>query len=122
MQTDEQFTVARVGYDAVVVAARGDLDLASAPRLEAALDRATRIGLANVIADLGAVTFVDSASLGTLLACAQKLRMNGGELVLVTEDPRIIGRLQRTRLDAVVRLERSLTDAVRDVVARAAAV
>jgi anti-anti-sigma factor len=96
------------------------LRAASTPLLEAALDRAIRTGVASVVADLGAVTFLDSAGLSTLLTCAQKLRMNGGELVVVTDDPRIVGVLERSRLDVVVRLERSLTEALRQVLPRPA--
>ena len=120
MHADEQFTVARVGSDSVVVAAKGEIDFASTPLLEAALDRANRAGVGSVVADLRAVTFLDSAGLSTLLTCAQKLRMNGGELVVVTGDPRIVGVLERSRLDVVVRLERSLTDALRQVLPRPA--
>jgi len=122
MQTDEQFAVARVGTDAAVVAARGELGLASAAEFEGALETASDLGVGRVIADLAAVTILDSAGLGILLTSAQKLRMNGGELVVVTDDPRIIGLFERTRLDLVVRLERSLLDAVSGLVPRPAAV
>jgi len=122
MQTDEQFAVARVGTDAAVVAARGELGLASAAEFEAALETASDLGVGRVIADLAAVTILDSAGLGILLTSAQRLRMNGGELVVVTDDPRIIGLFERTRLDLVARLERSLLDAVSGLVPRPAAV
>ena len=122
MHPDEQFAVARVGLDAAVVAARGELDLASAPRFESALETASEIGVGRVIVDLASVTFLDSAGLGILLTCAQKLRMNGGELIVVTDDPRIVGVLERTRLDVVVRHERSLSEAVSEFVPRRAAV
>ena len=122
MQTDEQFAVARVGTDAAVVAARGELGLASAAEFKAALETASDLGVGRVIADLAAVTILDSAGLGILLTSAQRLRMNGGELVVVTDDPRIIGLFERTRLDLVARLERSLLDAVSGLVPRPAAV
>ena len=120
MQTDEQFTVARVGSDAGVGAAKGEIDVASTPRFEAALDRANRVGSGFVVADLCAVTYLDSGGLSTLLTCAQKLRANGGELVVVTDDPRIVAVIERVRLDVVVRLERSLADALREVLPRPA--
>jgi anti-sigma B factor antagonist len=122
MQTAQGFDIAQLGVDVYLVAARGELDVATAPGLREALGTARERGASRLIADLGAVTFLDSAGLGVLVTCAKQLRMNGGELVVVTDDPRIVRVFEITGLDAVVRVERSLIEAVNELAGRPAAV
>ena len=122
MQAGEGFDIAQLGIDAYMVAARGELDVATAPALREALDTARARGARRLIADLAAVTFLDSAGLGVLVTSAKQLRMNGGEFVVVSDDPRIIRVFEITGLDAVVRVERSLVEAVSELVGRPAAV
>jgi anti-sigma B factor antagonist len=113
MQAGEGFDIAQLGVDVYMVAARGELDVATAPALREALDTARTRGARRLIADLAAVTFLDSAGLGVLVTSAKRLRMDDGEFVVVSDDPRII---------AVVRVERSLVEAVSELVGRPAAV
>jgi anti-anti-sigma factor len=47
-----------------------------------------------------------------LVTSAKQLRAAGGELVVVTDDPRIVRIFEITGLDDVVRVERSLVEAV----------
>ena len=118
MHSDEGFNIGRLGSDAFIVAARGELDVATAAGLQNALETARGSGARRLIADLAAVTFLDSAALGVIVKSARKLRMNGGELVVVTDDPRIVRVFEITGLDAVVRVERSLVEAVNELVGR----
>ena len=118
MQLEDAFAIGRLGADAFVVAARGELDVATAAGLQNALETARSSGARRLIADLAAVTFLDSAALGVIVKSARKLRMNGGELVVVTDDPRIVRVFEITGLDNVVRLERSLVEAVNELVGK----
>ena len=121
MQDASGFNVAQLGTDAYVVAARGEVDVAAAEGLQQALATARDRGAQRLIVDLAAVTFLDSAGLGVLVRCARQLRMNGGELVAVTDDPRILRVFEITGLDGFVRIERSMVEAVSELVRSPAA-
>jgi anti-sigma B factor antagonist len=118
MHSEEGFTIGRLGSDAYIVAARGELDVATAAGLRNALETARGSGARRLIADLAAVTFFDSAALGVIVTSARQLRMSGGELVVVSDDPRIVRVFEITGLDNVVRVERSLIEAVNELVGR----
>jgi anti-sigma B factor antagonist len=47
----------------------GELDLASAPTLEAAIARLCSNGASEIVFDLGALAFIDSTGLRTILGC-----------------------------------------------------
>jgi len=69
-----------------------------------------------VIVDLAGLTFMDSVALGVLTAAARRLRDDGGVFVVVSQDPRILRVFELTGLDRVFRIERSLAEAVEEVI------
>ncbi len=58
----------------VIVRVTGDLDLALAPRLKGAIDREIAAGHRHFAIDLAGTTFLDCASLGTLVRALAPLR------------------------------------------------
>ena len=54
----------------LIVAARGELDLGTAPDLEAALEEARTAGFERVVLDLSAVTFMDSTGIALVVAAS----------------------------------------------------
>jgi anti-anti-sigma factor len=54
------------------VAPAGELDIASAPRLEAAFDAAERSDAASIVVDLSAITFIDSTGIQLLLRMTER--------------------------------------------------
>jgi anti-sigma B factor antagonist len=64
-----------------VVAATGDLDIVTSPRLDASLTQA-RQASASVVLDLSAVDFMDTSSLAVIVGHWKKLAARGGSLVL----------------------------------------
>jgi anti-sigma B factor antagonist len=76
----------------VVIAVSGELDLASAPALDAELDSATTSGCAVVIVDLRQLEFMDSTGLSILVKAHQRAVDDGRELVLV-KGPQQVQRL-----------------------------
>ena len=69
------------GADGWVVAADGEVDLATSPRLRAALLEAIE-DQDRVLVDLRSVTFLDSTGMAMLLAAADAARRRGTELAV----------------------------------------
>jgi anti-sigma B factor antagonist len=72
-----------------VVEPHGDIDLATAPNLKAALDAARDEGARYVVVDFEDVAFLDSTGIGVLLSAERKLRARGGKLIVVCDAPLI---------------------------------
>jgi anti-anti-sigma factor len=62
------------------VCVRGELDLAGAPELEAALQRAEETGVNDITLDLREVTFIDSSGIRCVLDAYHRTRARGAEL------------------------------------------
>jgi anti-sigma B factor antagonist len=92
--------------DCVVAHVAGDLDLASAGRLEDALAEAPPAP--HVVIDLSDCTFVDSTGIRAISAAARE----APRLSIVTADPGILRTLEITALDRIVAVHASL-DAAR---------
>jgi anti-sigma B factor antagonist len=74
------------GTDAVVVRVRGDLDMSHADVLTETLTEAGAVG-GTVVADLSAVTFIDSSALGALVASGRTLVAAGQRLAIGDRSP-----------------------------------
>ena len=109
-------TTTQVGADAYVVSVAGELDIATAGRLREELELAIGRGARRVIVDLIGLTFIDSVALGVLTEGARRLRADGGVCVVVSQDPRILRVFEITGLDRIFRIERSLAEAVEEVI------
>jgi anti-sigma B factor antagonist len=65
----------------LLVAVRGEIDMASAPQLRELLDTAIDAGITRVTLDCRGLQFLDSSGIGVLVAARKRLG-EGGELVL----------------------------------------
>ena len=72
-----------------VVEPSGEIDLATAPELEACLDALFESGTRRIIIDLRDVTFIDSTGLRALLRARGRLEVTRGILVVVCENASI---------------------------------
>jgi anti-sigma B factor antagonist len=66
----------------VVVTVRGEVDLATANELEAAVTSAFEGAPSTVVLDLEGLTFIDSSGLRTLVSLSQEAASRGGVLAL----------------------------------------
>jgi anti-sigma B factor antagonist len=98
-----------------VVAVDGELDLAAAPGLAAALDEAIESGKTRLVLDLTGVSFVDSTAMHVVVAAARELRQRLGKLALVGPDPNVRRLVELTRLDLVAPLFESREAALRSL-------
>jgi len=97
---------------AVVVTASGEVDLFTVPRLDAELVTATSGGARVLVVDLSAVTFIDSAGLGVLVAAFKRCRAHGGAMHLVVTSRGVRRPLEVLGLDAVLPVHAGLEEAV----------
>ena len=85
--------------DGVHVGLAGELDLATAPKLEDELKRVEAGDPGVIVLDLQPLSFMDSSGLRALLAADARAREAGRRLVLVRGDERVQRVLRITRLD-----------------------
>jgi len=90
----------------------GEIDMATSPELRQRVVSLVAEGANYVIIDLSAVGFCDSTGLGVLVAVVKRVRTNGGDLRVVTDDPRMIDLFELTRLDRVFGVFHRVDDAV----------
>ena len=95
----------------LIVHVTGDLDLATAPRLEEELSTARAGG--RVVVDLATCTFLDSSGMRVLSSTVRGLEEAGGRLDLVVTEGSVIARaLEITSMDTLVRIHPSLDAAL----------
>jgi anti-sigma B factor antagonist len=98
-----EFAVTEQGPQAghYVIAARGEIDLFTAPELKKTLTDAIEGGGLRLVLDLSDVTFLDSTALGVLIGAVKRLRSRGGALAIVNTDTSIAKTFQITGLDQI---------------------
>jgi anti-sigma B factor antagonist len=105
-------TTAQVGPESYVVALTGDVDMYEAPALERDLAKIASRGGRRVIVDLSSADFIDSTVLKLLVREVKRLRPSGGDVLVVSSDPRILRAFEITGLDRMFTIEPNLRDAV----------
>jgi len=96
----------------VVVAVRGEVDIATAPKLRETLVELASQGAQHVVVDLDGVDFLDSTGLGVLIGGMKRLRGLDGDLTLVCTQPRILKVFEITGLNRAFTIFESVDDAV----------
>jgi anti-sigma B factor antagonist len=112
MEPEFDVRIAEVGNHGFVVAVSGEVDLHTSPDVERELVEVLELGGNSVVLDFAEVGFIDSTVLGLLLRYQPRFRSRGGDLVLVSDDRRILRTLEITGLDRIFRIEQRLGDAV----------
>jgi anti-sigma B factor antagonist len=112
VSTPDDFDVrTELAQGGAVAHVSGELDLATAPRLEEALVELP--SSANpVVVDLSECTFLDSAGMRVLLTAARRLADEDRSLRVVTADPRILRLLEITAIDTLIAVHPSLEAAL----------
>ncbi|WP_167479511.1 MULTISPECIES: STAS domain-containing protein [Nocardia] len=96
---------------ATVLAVAGEVDLATAPALESAIEGILSGKPAALIIDLSAVSFLASAGMAALVA-AHKRAGAATVMAVVAEGPATSRQLKMTSLDQVFALHATLDDAL----------
>ena len=85
-----------------VIEIRGELDLHTATALQGRLTELTSDDPAFIALDLSGVPFMDSSSLGVVVAALKRLRERGGELALIGASGSPAKVLAITGMDQVI--------------------
>ena len=94
--SDGGFSVhSRQLHEGILLTLRGELDLATVPMLEEALQRAERTHEL-VVVDLRELTFLDSTGLHVLISAEQRARRSSARLVIVQGPPQVRRLLELT--------------------------
>lgn len=112
-------TAAELTEGAYVVTLDGDADPHAAPSLARELEKITAAGPREIIVDLLDVSFIDSSVLGVLLRTSRRLQVEGADVVLVSDDPRVLRAFEITGLGGQFRFQRTLAAAVESWFGRA---
>jgi anti-sigma B factor antagonist len=76
-----------------VIAMRGELDVATAPRLCVRIDAACRAGSRRLLVDLTTAEFCDSVGLRALIGSRHEIRADGGRMAIAALGGSAVGRL-----------------------------
>ncbi len=102
----------QLGEDAYLISLSGEVDLYTAPDFKQQLLQVIGDGARQVIVDFSQTTFIDSTTLGVLVGGVKRLRLNGGELLLVCSDRNITKIFEITGLDRVFSIYPTRVEAV----------
>jgi anti-anti-sigma factor len=91
--------------DRAVLRVRGELDLETAPRLLAQVERQLRARPTKMIIDLADVAFIDSSGLGTLVACWRRTQQEAAEFAIHNPREDVALSLEITGLDQILPIE-----------------
>ncbi|WP_283139617.1 STAS domain-containing protein [Rhizohabitans arisaemae] len=91
-----------------IIAVAGEIDLYTAPRLQAEFARLLADDPERVVIDMSDVEFCDSTGMNVLLSALKRLRERGGALEVAAPRPAVRKILQVTGLDSVFTVHDSI--------------
>ena len=113
---DARIDSAEIGPDCYVVCATGGLEGDLTVELGRVLFTLAQGHGVQLVADLTGAHSANRTTAGVLTAVAHALRREGGELVVVSRDPRLEQLFEDTGLGRLIRVERALQDGVSQAV------
>jgi anti-sigma B factor antagonist len=96
--SDDTITVVRHPPDAVIVLT-GEVDIATTPAFDDAVQEVTTVGTTDLTIDLSAVTFIGSTGLASLLKAQRAVEDAGGRFSLASPSRSVVDLLHMTHLD-----------------------
>ncbi len=88
--------------NSVVVVAKGEIDVYTAPRLRDRLTELIDSGVTQIEVDLSAIDFLDSTGLGVLVGAMKRLDESGGALSVVCDKAHIVKVFEITGLTSLL--------------------
>ncbi len=101
--------------DATIIHVRGEVDMATAPRLRQVLiDVLAASPSTHLVVDLSGVEFIDSTGIGVIVGAHKRATARGGRLSAIVTTPAVLRILQTTGLVQAWNVTASLEDALGD--------
>jgi anti-sigma B factor antagonist len=97
-EIDETIIVVRRPPDALIVVT-GEVDIATTPAFDNAVQQVTAVGTTDLTIDLSAVTFIGSTGLASLLGAQRVVEDAGGKFSLASPSRSVVDLLHMTHLD-----------------------
>lgn len=107
-----QITDSELEGGAQLVELGGEVDLYTAPQLKERIAAAIDAGKTTLVIDLTKVTFIDSTTLGVLVAAIKRVRPEGGGVGVVCSEPSITRVFEITGLDQMIPIRANAEDAL----------
>ena len=105
---------ARKDGDAVIVAARGEIDLNNSPELRSELFLIlSRHAPKRLVLNPAEVPYMDSSAVAVLVETLQKLRKLGGRVYLTNLQPRVQGLIEIARLGTIFNVTKDESEALK---------
>jgi anti-sigma B factor antagonist len=98
------------GSDRYLITVSGEVDLATSPKLDAAIVEALETGTESVVIDLTDVSFMDSSGLGVIVRGLKRCREAEKNIDLVITNERVLKVFGVTGLDQVIPIHASIED------------
>lgn len=105
------FETRDLGDGIVVLKMSGDLDMYTLPKAKEKVNEMIDSGENNIVMDLEGVEYVDSSGLGFFIGTLKKLRMNSGDLKLVSLNNYIYGIFKLIHLHYIIEICETLDEA-----------
>jgi len=104
----------RAGNGTLVLTLAGGITAGRCETLEKQVVSLIESGEKRVVLDVTSITFLDSAGIGTLVACFSKLKKAGGDMRLAGAAGKVESVLKMTQVDKVVRFFPTVETAAAD--------
>ena len=98
-----------------VIAVEGEADMTTAVKFNESFFSAARSGVRRVVADLTAVTFIDTTMLNALVVGHRRMARDHGHFAVVCDGPRVRRVLEITGLGQILNVFGSRDDALAHV-------
>ena len=95
-----------------LVSVRGEIDLFTAPEFKQHVNAALESGRSLLIVDLGGARFIDSSSLGVIIAAHRRIAERDGRLVIACDADPILSTFRITGLDGMLEIVPTREDAL----------
>jgi anti-sigma B factor antagonist len=112
MAVEFGITDRKVDEETHVVSVTGEIDLFTAPEFKQRMSELIDAGRSRLVVDLSETTFIDSSSLGVLIGAHRRLKLRGGELLVVCSNEAIAKTFKITGLEGVFTLADSVDEAL----------
>src|SRR3954451_16294517 len=119
MAIEFEITDRKVDEETHVVAVTGEIDLFTAPEFKQRMSELIDAGRSRLVVDPSETTFIASSSLGVLIGAHRRLKLRGGELLVVCSNEAIAKTFKITGLDGVFTIAPTVKAALADDVTSA---